>query len=29
MQAVVVALGEENQVKWKNVDSTDPNKGKE
>ena len=29
MQAVVVALGEEGQVKWKPKDPADPSKGKE
>jgi hypothetical protein len=29
MQSVVVAFGEENQVKWKPKDAADPSKGKE
>lgn len=28
MQAVIIALSEDNQVKWKNIDPNDPSKGK-
>ena len=28
MQALIICLGEENMVKWKNIDVNDPNKGK-
>jgi len=29
MQSVCIALGEESQVKWKNIDQSDPTKGKQ
>jgi len=29
MQSVIIALNEEKDVKWKNKDPNDPNKGKE
>jgi hypothetical protein len=28
MQAVIIALGEDGNVKWKNIDPNDPSKGK-
>lgn len=28
MQALIIALGEDKAVKWKNIDPNDPSKGK-